>query len=131
MNKQDQDWLCEVYENFILPGRRRGSKALHCDHWSKMVYLSIKAERNKRILCNGIHAACIIDGIIVDLEFNAYIKDWGWNSTPIDLKKAVMKPISDNWPIEIGEISNFYNISAKFGYKLKFADLHPTILAQK
>lgn len=117
MTDDEKAWLASIYENYIIQAKIRHKNTLHCDHWSKLVYLHVSASKHKILLTNSSHAACHIDGILVDLEFNAYIKDWGWNSSPIPPNVQYI-PISTNYPSNHAEIKLNYSSPATRSYNL-------------
>jgi hypothetical protein len=117
MTEEEQLWLAAIYENYIIQAKIRKTNVLHCEHWSKFVYLHISANKHKILLTNSQHSVCYIDGILVDLEFNAFIKDWGWNSSPMP-PNAQYKPISSNYPPIHDEIKSNYSKPATISYHL-------------
>jgi hypothetical protein len=123
MTETEQKWLADIYENYIKQAHNRGIKVLHCDHWSRLVYQHVSALKYKIILVNDVHAVCCIDGILVDLELNAFIGDWGWVSSPIP-PNAQCKPIFSKYPIIHSEIKIVYSKPATklfaIGYKEHF-----------
>ena len=119
MTETEQKWLADIYENYIKQGYNRGIKVLHCDHWSKLVYLHVLTSKHKFILVNDSHSVCWLDGVLVDLELNAFIKDWGWaySSMPPD---AQCKPICSKYPIIHEEIKANYSKPATKLFLIKY-----------
>jgi hypothetical protein len=119
MNETELQWLADIYENYIKQAHNRGIKVLHCDHWSKLVYLHVLTSKRKFILVNDDHAVCCIDGILVDLQNNVFIKDWGWASSPMPTN-AQCKPICSKYRIIHSEIKANYSKPATQSYHLYY-----------
>lgn len=117
MTNNDLEWLKDLYEHYVVPGRERGSTAIHCDHWSKIIYLDLKSKKNKEILANDAHSCLSIDGIYIDLEFNAFIVDFDWKTRSID-STAVFKPIHPKFMVRRDQIFKYYSKPATEAYHL-------------
>lgn len=117
MNNNDLEWLKDLYENYTLPGRVRSSGALHCDHWSKLLYLHLKSKQHKEILSNDRHSCLSIDGLYIDLQFNAFIIDFDWKTKSID-STAILKRIHPNFPVLRDQIFDYYSKPAIAAYHL-------------
>ena len=119
MTETEQKWLADIYENYIKQAHNRGIKVLHCEHWSRIVYQHVSALKYKIILVNDVHTVCCIDGILVDLGNNAFIKDWGWASSPIPTNYQC-KPICSKYYIIHSEIKANYSKPATQSYNLYY-----------
>jgi hypothetical protein len=117
MNNNDLEWLKDLYENYIMPGRVRTSEALHCRHWSQLLYLNLQHKKDKEILSNDRHSCLSIDGLYIDLEYNAFIVDFDWKTKSID-STAIIKPIHPKFVIYRDSIFKFYNTRATGAYNI-------------
>ena len=117
MNNNDLEWLKDLYENYTMPGRVRSSGALHCDHWSKLLYLHLKSKQHKEILINNIHSVLSLDGMYIDLELNAFIVDFGWKSRSIDSTDVIL-PIHPAFSVLTDQIFDYYSKPATAAYNL-------------
>jgi len=117
MTQQELQWLRELYKNYIIPGKACGSNAMHCDHWSKILYLDLRAKQYKEILSNDDHACLSIDGMYIDLEFNAFIVDFDWKTRSID-STAIFKPINPDFKVLRDQIFKYYSKPATEAHHL-------------
>jgi len=108
MTQQELQWLRELYKNYIIPGRAYGSNAMHCDHWTKLLYLDLKSKHNKEILSNESHSVLSLDGMYIDIELNAFIVDFDWKTRSID-STAVFKPINPDFKVLRDQIFKYYS----------------------
>ena len=108
MTETEQKWLADIFESYIIPAKIKDANWLHCDHWSRVVYQHVLTSKHKFILVNDSHSVCWLDGVLVDLELNAFIKDWGWAYSPMP-PDAQCKPISSKYPISHSEINLVYS----------------------
>jgi hypothetical protein len=123
MTEAEQKWLLNIYESYIKQSYNKGCvRVLHCDHWSRVVYQHVSAFKHKVILTNDIHGVCCIDGILVDLQNNAFIADWGWISSPIP-PNAQCKPISSKYPIIYKEIKLGYSKPATKSFIIDYKEV--------
>jgi hypothetical protein len=117
MTQQELQWLKDICEYYIIPGRERTSTALHCDHWTKLLYLHLKSKRNKEILSNESHSVLSLDGMYIDIELNAFIVDFDWKTRSID-STAVFKPINPDFKVLRDQIFKYYSKPATEGHHL-------------
>lgn len=117
MTELEIQWLKDIYQYHITPARNQGCSALHCDHWSKLLYLHLKSKRNKEILSNDTHSVLSIDGMYVDIEFNAYIVDFNWSQRAID-STVCFKAINPDFAIRRDEIFHYYSKPATEAHHL-------------
>ena len=118
MNKEYLDWLASLYEYYVLPGRRAGQQSLNCHSWSRLAFLKISVFiKEKTILSNEIHSALFLDGVYIDVEFNAFITGFDWKSTAIT-DQARIVPICSKYSPEIDQIYKFYSSPATEGFHL-------------
>ena len=122
MTDDEKTWLSNIYYAHIIPAKIRDINVLHCDHWSRVVYQHISALKYKVILANDQHAVCCIDGILVDLELNAFITDWGWNTSSIPLNTVLM-PICSSYAIKRVDIANYYSKKATKLFKIDYKEV--------
>jgi hypothetical protein len=117
MTKQELQWLKDIYEHYIIPGRNPISRPLHCDHWSKLLYLHLESKYCKEILINKSHSVLSLDGMYIDLELNAFIVDFNWKTKSID-STAVILPIHPNFCVLTDQIFDYYSKPATAAYNL-------------
>lgn len=117
MTQQELQWLRELYKNYIISGRACNSSAMHCDHWSKLLYLELKSKHCKEILINKSHSVLSLDGMYIDLELNAFIVDFDWKTRSID-STAVILPIHPNFCVLTDQIFDYYSKPATAAYHL-------------
>lgn len=117
MTEQELQWLKDLYEYYVFPGRAAKTVALHCDHWTKILFMELKSKREKTILTNDQHAVLSIDGVYIDLEFNAFIVDFDWPTRGID-STVQYKPIHPNYAVLRDQIFKYYSSPAKQGFHL-------------
>jgi len=108
MTDLELQWLRDIYEYYIIPGRERASTALHCDHWNKLLYVYLKSKHNKEILSNESHSVLSLDGMYIDIELNAFIVDFNWKTCSID-STAVFLPIHPRFMVQRDQIFKFYS----------------------
>lgn len=108
-------WLSDLYEHYVIPGRAAGSTALHCDHWAKILFMELRAKQDKKILSNEDHSVLSIDGVYVDLELNAYIKDFNWGTVSID-SSVIYFPINSKFVVQRDQMFQYYSKPAKEFY---------------
>jgi hypothetical protein len=106
MTNEELIWMREVYQCYIVPGADK-SNALHCSHWSNLLFTVLKANKYKIILSNDKHSCLFIDGVHVDLQYNAFIVGFDWKSTAIT-PEARIAPINPKFPPKKFEIYRFY-----------------------
>ena len=117
MTQQELQWLKDIYEYYIIVGRNPISRPLHCDHWSKLLYLHLKSKQHKEILINNIHSVLSLDGMYIDLELNAFIVDFGWKSRSIDSTDVIL-PIHPAFSVLTDQIFDYYSKPATAAYNL-------------
>ena len=122
MTDDEKTWLSNIYKSYVIQAKIKEINVLHCDHWSRVVYQHISALKYKVILANDQHAVCCIDGILVDLEFNAFITDWGWNVSSIPLN-PVLVPICSLYSINKKDIERFYSKKATKLFKIDYKEV--------
>ena len=117
MTAEEKRWLEELYECYVLPGKEHGSAAMHCTHWSRIAFVVLKSNVEKIILSNDKHSALFLDGVLIDIEFNAFIVGFDWKSTAITTGTKIM-PINPKYPPEYAQIYKFYTTKATLGFHL-------------
>jgi hypothetical protein len=117
MTAEEKRWLEELYECYVLPGKEHGSTAMQCTHWSRIAFVILKSNVEKIILSNDKHSALFLDGVLIDIEFNAFIVGFDWKSTAIT-GDARIAPINYKYPPETSQIYKFYSSPATEGYNL-------------
>ena len=117
MTAEEKRWLEELYECYVLPGKEHGSTAMQCTHWSRIAFVVLKSNIEKIILSNDKHSALFLDGVLIDIEFNAFIVGFDWKSTAITAGARIM-PINSNYPPEYTQIQEFYSKPATEGFHL-------------
>lgn len=122
MTDTEIQWLKDVYKHYIMTGRaslpgKGFSRPLHCDHWGNLIYLKVKAKFSKEILSHSTHSVCAVDGVLVDLELNAFIEDFDWKTRAID-SKVRFKPINPEFPVLRDEIFRYYSTPATESHHL-------------
>ena len=122
MTETEHKWLADIYKSYIIPAKIKDANWLHCDHWSRVVYHHISAIKYKVILAHDTHAVCCIDGILVDLDNNAFIKDWGWNTSSIPLN-TVLVPICSLYEIKRVDIVSYYSKKATKSLIIKYKEV--------
>jgi hypothetical protein len=118
MTKQELQWLKDIYEYYIIPGKNHLSVPLHCGHWSKLLYLHLKSKYCKEILINKSHSVLSLDGMYIDIELNAFIVDFNWKSKSID-STAVVLPIHPAFLVLTEQIFDYYSKPATAAYNLR------------
>ena len=107
MTNEELIWMRQVYQWYIVPGAEN-SNALHCSHWSNLLFTVLKANKYKIILSNEEHSCLFIDGVYVDLQYNAFIVGFDWKSTAIT-PEAIIKPINPKFSLKNSEIYRYYS----------------------
>ena len=122
MTETEQKWLADIFESYIIPAKIKDANWLHCDHWSRVVYQHVLTSKHKFILVNDSHSVCWLDGVLVDLELNAFIKDWGWNTSSIHLN-TVLVPICSLYEIKRVDIVSYYSKKATKRLIIKYKEV--------
>jgi hypothetical protein len=107
MTAEELNWMRQVYQYYIVPGSEK-STALHCTHWTNLLFTELKANQYKIILSNDEHSCLFIDGVHVDLQYNAFIVGFDWKSTAIT-PEAIIKPINPKFSPKNFEIYKYYS----------------------
>lgn len=115
MTLQELQWLQLLYERHVLyehepKFQSAKSVALHCTHWAYLLYHSLSG-KNKVIKYNNDHSVCVIDNIYIDMECNAFIKGFDWDSAS-STKNAILAPINPLFPIKYHLLEKFYRSTA-------------------
>jgi hypothetical protein len=117
MTKEELQWLSEIYEYYILPARTVGKSSLNCSHWSRLLFMNLKSSSNKIILENKKHSVLLLEGVYIDVEFNAFIVGFDWKSTAITDQAKIVR-ICSKYPPETSQIYKFYSSPATEGSHL-------------
>ncbi len=117
MTAEEKRWLEELYEYYVIPGREHLPPAMQCTHWSRIAFIVLKSNIGKIILSNDKHSALFLDGVLIDVEFNAFIVGFNWKLTAITAG-ARINPINSNYPPEYTQIYKFYSSPATEGFHL-------------
>lgn len=104
-------WLQLLYERHVLyehepKFREAKTIALHCNHWSYLLYHSLSS-KNRVIKYNNDHSVCVVNGIHIDLECNAFIKNFNWDITH-KLDNAIIAPINPLFAVKDYLLERFY-----------------------
>lgn len=121
MTREELDWLELLYERHVLyehEPKFQAAKALalHCTHWSYLLYHTL-SDADKSIWYNNEHTVCVVNGIHIDMECNAFIKDLDWKHN-FDTSRAKLVQIHPRHPIKHHLLSMFYRSPAIGCYKL-------------
>ena len=111
MTQQELQWLELLYERHVLyehepKFQAARTTALHCTHWAYLLYHSLSG-KNKVIKYNNDHSVCVINGIHIDMECNAFIKAFDWDNS-FNLENATIAPIHPVFPVKHHLLSKFY-----------------------
>lgn len=111
MTLQEMQWLQLLYERHVLyehepKFQAAKTNALHCTHWAFLLYHSLSG-KNKFIKHNNDHSVCVIDGIYIDMECNAFIKNFNWDITH-KLDNAILAPIHPLFAVKNHLLDKFY-----------------------
>ena len=111
MTQQELQWLELLYERHVLyehepKFQATKTTALNCTHWAYLLYHSLSG-KNKVIKYNNDHSVCVINGIYIDMECNAFIKNFDWDSG-YSLENAVLAPIHPIYAVKHHLLKKFY-----------------------
>ena len=128
MTKEELQWLELLYERHVLyehepKFQATKTTALHCTHWAYLLYHSLSG-KNKVIKRNNDHTVCVVNGIHIDMECNAFIKAFDWDSG-YSLENAILAPINAFFPIKNHLLHRFYRSKCEYIIKI---DSHLNIL---
>lgn len=116
MTQEEVEWLGLLYERHVLyehEPKFQAAKALalHCTHWAYLLYCSL-SDIDKCIKYNDEHSVCVVNGIHIDMECNAFIKDMDWEHN-FDLSKAKIIQIHPRHQVKYHLLERFYKNPAK------------------
>lgn len=122
MTQQELQWLQLLYERHVLyehdpKFQSAKSVALHCTHWAYLLYHSLSG-KSKFIKYNNDHSVVVIDNIYIDMECNAFIKNFDWDNIYI-MDNATLASIHPLFPIKHHLLSKFYRSTALKTLKLE------------
>jgi len=134
MTNRKLQWLKFLYERHVLHEHRpeiladKDNKvALNCTHWAYLLYHTLHA-KNKVIKRSSIHSVCVIDNIHIDLECNAFIKNFDWDNCS-NLENAIIVPINPDFTVKHHLIKKFYSSKCEYTFKISiiYAEYTPTL----